>query len=76
MPTVIRRTSGRMAAGIAASLPVDIRRRIGGRKILRQRRGSASHAKRRLAGLKSGKSFCAMIALSPALVRIKSGSNE
>ena len=39
---VMRRTTQRIAVGVAASLPPGIRRRIGGGQILRERRGKAS----------------------------------
>jgi hypothetical protein len=49
MSPAVRQITRRMAAGNAASSPPKIRRRTGGRRILRWRRGSASHVKRRLA---------------------------
>jgi hypothetical protein len=42
MPLAIWRTPQRIAVGLAAALPPENRRQIGGGQILRERRGSAS----------------------------------
>jgi hypothetical protein len=61
---------------IAASLPPEIRWRIGGHRILRIAKGFSFSCSiviiLRQFAIKSGTSFCAMIALSPVPVRIKS----
>ena len=76
MPPAVRRTTRRMVAGSAASLPPEIRRRIGGHRILRMAKGFSFSCSiviiLRQFAIKSGASFCAMIALSPVPVRIKS----